>query len=204
MSLLSYYKVQSVTVKRMWAYTATSLYQENALSAGEILSVYCKFFWKYKYPNKAECMPRLCLCFTCYKMAQVLMSVNTPALVQEGIHSPERRMVMSGIRLNILCYSRWQACLAMVNTHLVVARATIDGTIIPGQEWDLRLRTALCTNNTVHLAWSTLAMACTTWGCTTSCAARWTTTRLIHQTFLLVELLFTCCEYEIGSALTTL
>ena len=91
----------------------------------------------------------------------------------------------------------------MANTYLIVARATINGAIIPGQERDLRLSTALSANYGVHLAWSALAMACTTWGCAASRAARRTTTRLIHQTFLLVELLFTGSEYEIVSALTT-
>ena len=91
----------------------------------------------------------------------------------------------------------------MANTYLVVARATIDGTIILGQEWNLSLSATVSANYRVHLAWSTLTMACTACGRTTSRAARSTTTRLMHQTFLLVELLFTGSEYEIVSALTT-
>ena len=39
----------------------------------------------------------------------------------------------------------------------VVAGAAIDGTIILGQEWDLRLDAALGTNDRVHLAWGAFA-----------------------------------------------
>ena len=95
-------------------------------------------------------------------------------------------------------------CLAVANTYLIVARATINGAIILGQERNLGLCTAISTNYRVHLAWSTLTMTCASWGCTTSGTARSTTARLIHQTFLLVEFLFAGGEDEIISAFTAL
>jgi hypothetical protein len=55
----------------------------------------------------------------------------------------------------------------------------------------------------VHFPWGTLTITGTTRCLTAGSTARWAATRLIHQTFLLVELLFTCCEYEIIFALTT-
>jgi hypothetical protein len=88
---------------------------------------------------------------------------------------------------------------------LVVTRATIDGAIILRQERHLRLSSALGTNNCMHLS---LSRALTTGRTTATCrsAARSTTTgaaaRLIHQTFLLVELLFSCGKHEIISAFT--
>ena len=112
-------------------------------------------------------------------------------------------MLTPGIGLNNRCSYRWQVYLAVADTYLIIARATIDWAVILGQEWNLGLSTAIGANYRVHLAWSTLALACTARRCTTSSAARSTTTRLIHQTFLLVELLFTGSEYEVFSALTT-
>jgi len=92
--------------------------------------------------------------------------------------------------------------LVACDPDFVVAGVAIDGTIILGQEWDLRLDTALGTNDCVHLAWGALARTPTHGRAAACCAAGWTTTRLIHQTFLLVKLLFTGSEYEIFSALT--
>jgi hypothetical protein len=54
----------------------------------------------------------------------------------------------------------------------------------------------------VHFSWSALTIASATGCLTAGSTARWAASRLIHQAFLLVELLFTCCEYEIVSALT--
>ena len=91
------------------------------------------------------------------------------------------------------------------DSNFVIAGAAIDGAVILGQEWDLRLDTALGTNDRVHFAWGALARTSTRGGCAAACrAARWTTTRQIHQTFLLVKLLFTDGEYEVVSAFTTL
>src|SRR5256885_5733176 len=95
--------------------------------------------------------------------------------------------------------------LVACDPDFVVAGAAIDRAIILGQEWDLRLDTTLGTNNCVHFAWRALARTPTHARRATACrAARWTTTRLVHQPFLLVKLLFTGCEYEIVSALTTI
>ena len=88
---------------------------------------------------------------------------------------------------------------------LVVTRATIDGAIILGQERHLRLSSALGTNNCMHLSLSralTAGRTTTTCGCTACGAAARAAARLIHQTFLLVELLFSCGEHEIISAFT--
>jgi hypothetical protein len=90
------------------------------------------------------------------------------------------------------------------DADFVVAGAAIDGAIILGQEWDLRLDTALGTNDRVHLAWGAFARTPATGRAAPRRAAGWTTTRLIHQTFLLVKLLFTRGEYEIVSALTAI
>jgi hypothetical protein len=91
------------------------------------------------------------------------------------------------------------------DSDFVVAGAAIDRAIILGQEWDLRLDATLGTNDGVHFAWGAFARTPThARRATACCAARWTTTRLVHQTFLLVKLLFTGCEYEIVSALTTI
>ncbi|GAC1390922.1 MAG: hypothetical protein NVS4B11_18480 [Ktedonobacteraceae bacterium] len=90
-------------------------------------------------------------------------------------------------------------------TYLIIAGATIDRAIILGQEWDLRLRTALSANNCVHLSWSTFRSSThTARRIATRYTAGRTTTGLIHQPFLLVELLFTGSEQEIVSALTAL
>jgi hypothetical protein len=93
--------------------------------------------------------------------------------------------------------------LVACDADFIVAGATIDGAIILGQEWDLRLDTALGTNDRVHLAWGAFART-PTGRAAPRRAAGWTTTRLIHQTFLLVKLLFTRGEYEIVSALTAI
>jgi hypothetical protein len=89
------------------------------------------------------------------------------------------------------------------DSDFVVAGAAIDRAIILGQEWDLRLDATLGTNDCVHLAWGALARTSTHSRAASCRAAGWTTTRQIHQTFLLVKLLFARGEYEIVSALTT-
>ena len=88
------------------------------------------------------------------------------------------------------------------DADFVVAGTAIDGAIILGQEWDLRLDAALGTNDSVHLAWGALARTSTHRRAASCRATGWTTTRQIHQTFLLVKLLFARGEYEIVSALT--
>ena len=46
--------------------------------------------------------------------------------------------------------------LVACDSNFVIAGAAIDGAVILGQEWDLRLDTALCANNRVHFAWGAL------------------------------------------------
>src|SRR3989440_7728080 len=87
----------------------------------------------------------------------------------------------------------------------VVAGTAIDGAIILGQEWHLRLGAALGANHRVHFAWSTLSTSTHTGRrVAAGRTAGWATTRLVHQAFLLVELLFTSSEYEVVSAFTAL
>jgi hypothetical protein len=96
-------------------------------------------------------------------------------------------------------------CLATSDADLVVAGAAIDGAIILGQEWYLRLGSALSANHCVHLSLRALCTIGSTARRSTACrTARWTATGLIQQPFLLVELLFSCGEYEVISALTAL
>lgn len=89
------------------------------------------------------------------------------------------------------------------NADLVVAGAAIDGAVVLGQERHLSLGATLSANHCMHLARGTLGTGSGAASGGAACrAAGRAATRLIHQTFLLVELLFTCCEYEIVSALT--
>jgi len=91
------------------------------------------------------------------------------------------------------------------DADLVVAGTAIDGAIILGQEWHLRLGAALGANHRVHFAWSALSTSTHTGRrVAAGRTAGWTTTRLVHQAFLLVELLFTGSEYEVVSAFTAL
>jgi hypothetical protein len=98
------------------------------------------------------------------------------------------------------------AGLVACHANFVVAGTAIDRAIILGQEWYLCLGTTLGANDRVHFTGRTFARtpARTTRRTAACCTARWATTRLIHQPFLLVELLFTGCEYEIVSALTAI
>ena|SRR5439155_10280305 len=97
---------------------------------------------------------------------------------------------------------RW---LVACDPDFVVAGTAIDRAIILGQEWYLRLGTALGANYRVHFSWSTLSTSThTSRRVTAGCTAGWATTRLIHQTFLLVELLFADSEYKVVSAFTAL
>ncbi len=166
MSLLSYYKEQSMTVKRIVILHSHQSVQGEYIEHGRDTEYPLRLqtCLKHKYPNKAENIPRLCLFCSYWEKAQVLIP---RLLVQEGVLSPGKKMSTPGIRLNNQCHYPAQTCLAVANTYLVVARATIDRTIIPGQEWNLCLSTALSANYGVHLAGSTLAIACTTWRCTT-------------------------------------
>jgi hypothetical protein len=56
----------------------------------------------------------------------------------------------------------------------------------------------------MHLAWRTLTATGTPRRLAASSTAGRATTRLIHQSFLLVELLFSGGEYELISAFTAL
>jgi len=98
----------------------------------------------------------------------------------------------------------WRYVLIANRAHLIVARATINGAIILWQEGHLRLRATLGTDYCMHLARSTLTIARTSSGVAAICTTGWAASRLILQTFLLVELLFSGSEYEIISALTAL
>lgn len=90
-------------------------------------------------------------------------------------------------------------CLAASYADLIVARAAINGSIIFRQEWDLRLHAALGTDHCVHLARSTFGATARASFRTPTRTATGATARLIHQTFLLVELLFAGSENEIIS-----
>jgi len=88
------------------------------------------------------------------------------------------------------------------DSYLVVARATIHGTIILGQEWHLCLGSALGTDHRMHLTGCAFARTSThTVGRTAACrTAGRTATGLIHQSFLLVEFLLACGKFEIVTA----
>ena len=106
---------------------------------------------------------------------------------------------------NLYIVQAIRRCLIACDPNFVVAGTAIDRAIILGQEWHLRLGTTLSANHRVHFAWSTLSTSThTSRRVATSCTACWATTRLIHQSFLLVELLFTSSEYEVVSAFTAL
>jgi hypothetical protein len=93
--------------------------------------------------------------------------------------------------------------LATANANLVVAGAAIDRTIILGKEWNLGLSAAFSTNDGVHLAGGALRTIARATSRGAACGATgWAASRLIHQPFLLVELLFTCGKNEIVPAIT--
>ena len=93
------------------------------------------------------------------------------------------------------------ARLAAGHANFVVARAAIDGPVVLRQERHLRLRTALGTDNRMHLTGRALRTSARSgFGAVTRTAAR-TTAGLIHQSFLLVELLLTCGEGEVIPAI---
>jgi hypothetical protein len=85
---------------------------------------------------------------------------------------------------------------------LVITRATVDGAIILWQERNLGLRTTFCADNGMHLARSTLRTCIVPAFRATAGAAVRTTAWLIHQTFLLVKLLFAGSESKIVPTLT--
>jgi hypothetical protein len=92
--------------------------------------------------------------------------------------------------------------LAAGHANFVVARATVDRTIILGQERNLRFRAALGADDSVHLARGALRTpARSDLRAVTRATAR-TTTGLIHQTFLLVKLLFAGGKSELIPAIT--
>lgn len=84
----------------------------------------------------------------------------------------------------------------------VIASAAIDGSIIFGQEWDLCLHSALCTNDRMHFAGGAFGSPAHAPFIATPGAATGATTRLIHQTFLLIELLFAGGKDKVVSAFT--
>lgn len=88
------------------------------------------------------------------------------------------------------------------DSDLVVAGATIHGTIILGQKWDLCFCATLGTDNYVHLTGCAFARTSAhTVGRIAAChTAGWTATGLIHQSFLLVEFLLACGKFEIVTA----
>lgn len=87
------------------------------------------------------------------------------------------------------------------DSDLVVARATIHGAIILGQEWYLCFGTTLGTDHRVHFARGTFRTSSHTVGrIAASRTAGRTTTGLIHQSFLLVEFLLACGKFEIATA----
>ncbi len=93
--------------------------------------------------------------------------------------------------------------LAAGHAIFIKAGTAIDGAIVLGQERNLRLNSALSADHSMHLAWGTLrTIARTAPLGATARAATGTTARLVHQTFLLVELLFACGKSEIAFAIT--
>ena len=86
------------------------------------------------------------------------------------------------------------------HSHPVIARAAIDGAVILGYEWHLRLGSTLGANDCMHFAWATLWTTTRAARCTTRWATCRTTTGLIQQAFLLVKLLFTRGEREVITA----
>lgn len=90
------------------------------------------------------------------------------------------------------------------STYFVKAGATIDRAILRRKEGNLRLDTALGTNNGVHLSRSTLRTTRRTHRVTARLTAGAAAARLVHQAFLLVKLLLSGSEDEIISAITAL
>src|SRR5215469_9558667 len=86
------------------------------------------------------------------------------------------------------------------HAHPVIASAAIDGAIILGYEWHLRLGSTLGANDCMHFAWATLRTTTRAARCTARCATCRTPAGLIHQAFLLVKLLLTRGEREIITA----
>jgi hypothetical protein len=83
------------------------------------------------------------------------------------------------------------------DSYLVVAGATIHGTIILGQEWNLCFGTTFCTDDRVHFARGAFRTSSHTVGrVAASRTAGGTATGLIHQSFLLVEFLLARGKFE--------
>ena len=152
--------------------------------------------------DKAENIPLPCLA--------VLLCGETVSMqcgVGEGTHND---WVLSKgwkqpMLLNLYIARAIRRELVACDPDSVVAGTAIDGAIILGQEWHLRLGAALGANHRVHFAWSALSTSTHTGRrVAAGRTAGWATTRLVHQAFLLVELLFTGSEYEVVSAFTAL
>src|SRR5690348_3315926 len=101
---------------------------------------------------KIQTEPRTYLGSVCTLLLENGSDIRVPVFVQEGLLSPRERMSTPRIQISVC----WRTCLALADTYLIIARATINGAIILGQEWNLSLTAALCANYRVHLAWCTL------------------------------------------------
>jgi len=87
------------------------------------------------------------------------------------------------------------------DSDLVVAGAAIHGTIILGQEWNLRFGSTLSADYRVHLARGAFRTSAHTVGRIAACrTAGGTATGLIHQSFLLVEFLLACGKFKFATA----
>lgn len=95
----------------------------------------------------------------------------------------------------------WSIRLAARHANLIVAGATIDGPIVLRQERNLRLNSALGANHRMHLARSAIGTSARAPFRAAMRTATGTTAGLIHQTFLLVKLLFSGSENEVISTL---
>jgi hypothetical protein len=96
--------------------------------------------------------------------------------------------------------------------YLIVAGATIDGTVVLWRERNLRFDPTFSANYAIHLARGTLTIAITvamvgispTSGVAAISAALWAAAGLIEQALLLIEVLLTSGEDEIVAAFTAI
>ena len=92
--------------------------------------------------------------------------------------------------------------LAASYANFIVAGAAVDRSIILWKKGNLCLNSAFSADNSMHFAWCALWATTVATFSSAPCAAIWATTGLIHQTFLLVKLLFACCKNELISTIT--
>jgi hypothetical protein len=101
------------------------------------------------------------------------------------------------------CFTATKQRLSSRSTNLIVASAAIHRAIFCGKEWNLGFSSTLVTNNCVHFSRGALRTISRPTRSSTACSsAGRAASRLVHQALLLVEFLFSYCEYEIVSALT--